>query len=140
MRMSDFCAQTRLIANDLEWLVGKECSERRDTHRRSVSERAHAAESDLGQMAPIEPVFHPAENRISALTIAALELHSVGETVGQLILIDAGMLFQDFHDGQCHFGVVGIGPRRIGKDALRDALPDFREWPKEPFTKGVADG
>src|SRR5262245_24326369 len=109
MRMSDFGAQTRLIANDLEWLVGKECSERRDAHRRSVSKRTPAAESDLGQMTPIEPVFHSAENRIGALTIAALELHSGGKTVGQLILIDAAMLVQNFHDGQRHFGVVGIG-------------------------------
>src|SRR5262245_36233779 len=140
MRMSDFGAQTRLIANDLERLVGKECSERRDAHRRSVSERAHAAETDLGQMAPVEPVFHPAENRVGALTIAALELHSIGKTVGQLILIDAAMLFQDFHDRQCHFGIVGVAPRRIGKDALRYALPDLVECSKKTFTEGITDG
>src|SRR5215510_12008785 len=50
------------------------------------------------------------------------------------------MLFQDFHDRQCHFGIVGIGPRRIGKDALRDALPDLVEWSKKKFTEGITDG
>jgi hypothetical protein len=53
--------------------------------------------------------------------------------------MDAAMLFQDFHDGQCHFGIVGIGPRRIRKEAPQDPLPDLVERTEEPLTKGVAD-
>jgi hypothetical protein len=78
----DFGAQTRLIANDTQRLIGKERSERRYAHCCTVSERLHAAESDLGKMAPIEPVLHSAEDGIGALAIAAIELQSVGKAVG----------------------------------------------------------
>jgi hypothetical protein len=36
VRMSDFGAQACLAANDIEGLVGEECTERRNSHRRSV--------------------------------------------------------------------------------------------------------
>jgi hypothetical protein len=44
-----------------------------------------------------------------------MELHPTGETFGQNILIHAAPLFQHFHDGQRHLGIIGIGPRGVGK-------------------------
>jgi hypothetical protein len=140
VRMSDFGAQACLTANDIEGLVGEECTERRNSHRRSVPERAHAAESDLGKMAPVEPVSHSAEDRIGALAVTAIELHSFGKTFSQLILINAAALSQNFNDGQGHLGIVSICPRRIGKDAPRNSLPDLVEWSKKSLTEGVANG
>src|SRR5262249_7089363 len=81
-----------------------------------------------------------AKNGIGALSVAAIELHSSGETFGQQILINAAALLQNFNDGQRHLGVVSIGPRRIGKLTSCDSLHGFMMWRKESFSKCIANG
>jgi len=114
MRMGDLGTQTHLIAHDLQRLVGEECPEGRHAHRCPIAERPHAAKSDLGEQTPVQPLF-PTENGISALAIIPTELHSTGETCGENILLNAAPLFQNFHNRQRHLGIVGAGPRSIGK-------------------------
>ncbi len=114
MRMGHLGAQTRLVAYNLQGLVGEECPEGRHSHRCPIAERPHAAKSDLGEQTPVQSLLHSTENGIGALAIVAIELHSTGETCSQNILINAAPLFQNFHNGQRHLGIVGIGPRRVG--------------------------
>src|SRR5262249_49687957 len=80
MRVRDLGAQTRLIAYNLQGLVGEVCPERRYPHRCPIAERPHATKSDLAEQTPVEPLLYSTENSIGALAIVPIELHSSGET------------------------------------------------------------